>query len=58
MKNEDFRIVGRAPKPWEKPVRRYSRDTAGGKPVVVREKPGRNDQCPCRSGKKYKKCHG
>jgi hypothetical protein len=26
---------------------------------VVREKvPGRNDQCPCGSGKKYKKCHG
>ncbi|MEK7680688.1 MAG: SEC-C metal-binding domain-containing protein [Patescibacteria group bacterium] len=19
---------------------------------------GRNDQCPCGSGKKYKKCHG
>ncbi|WP_406603675.1 SEC-C metal-binding domain-containing protein [Neobacillus rhizosphaerae] len=19
---------------------------------------GRNDPCPCRSGKKYKKCHG
>ena len=22
------------------------------------EKVGRNDQCPCGSGKKYKKCHG
>ena len=22
------------------------------------EKVGRNDQCPCSSGKKYKKCHG
>ena len=22
------------------------------------EKIGRNDQCPCGSGKKYKKCHG
>jgi len=22
------------------------------------EKPGRNDPCPCGSGKKYKKCHG
>ncbi len=21
------------------------------------EKPGRNDPCPCGSGKKYKKCH-
>ena len=22
------------------------------------ERVGRNDQCPCGSGKKYKKCHG
>ena len=21
-------------------------------------KPGRNESCPCGSGKKYKKCHG
>ncbi len=27
-------------------------------PVVVGEKIGRNDPCPCGSGKKYKKCHG
>ena len=26
------------------------------KPVVAEHKPGRNDQCPCGSGKKYKKC--
>ena len=26
--------------------------------VVRREKVGRNDPCPCGSGKKYKKCHG
>jgi preprotein translocase subunit SecA len=28
------------------------------KPVVVEQKIGRNDPCPCGSGKKYKKCHG
>ncbi len=28
------------------------------KPVVVEQKVGRNDPCPCGSGKKYKKCHG
>jgi uncharacterized protein YecA (UPF0149 family) len=31
------------------------------KPVTVRRdepKVGRNDPCPCGSGKKYKKCHG
>lgn len=27
-------------------------------PVVAEEKVGRNDPCPCGSGKKYKKCHG
>jgi preprotein translocase subunit SecA len=32
----------------------------GGKPqpVQVGEKVGRNDPCPCGSGKKYKHCHG
>jgi uncharacterized protein len=37
----------------------------GGTPGVVRRKPirntgkvGRNDPCPCGSGKKYKQCHG
>ena len=27
-------------------------------PVKVTKKVGRNDPCPCGSGKKYKKCHG
>jgi preprotein translocase subunit SecA len=27
-------------------------------PVTVSDGPGRNDPCPCGSGKKYKKCHG
>ncbi len=27
-------------------------------PTVKTEKVGRNDPCPCGSGKKYKKCHG
>ena len=34
---------------------------AGGKnrtPVRAAKKPGRNDPCPCGSGKKYKKCCG
>jgi SEC-C motif-containing protein len=31
-----------------------------GPPAVRRDSPkiGRNDPCPCGSGKKYKKCHG
>jgi preprotein translocase subunit SecA len=27
-------------------------------PVTVEKKPGRNEPCPCGSGKKYKHCHG
>ena len=27
-------------------------------PVRVENKVGRNDPCPCGSGKKYKNCHG
>ena len=35
-------------------------DGSGGqkKPVIKGDKVGRNDPCPCGSGKKYKKCHG
>lgn len=27
-------------------------------PVVAEKKVGRNEPCPCGSGKKYKNCHG
>jgi len=35
-------------------------EEAGKIKTVVRGQPkvGRNDPCPCGSGKKYKKCHG
>ena len=33
-------------------------DSGKKKPVVKKEKIGRNDPCPCGSGKKYKKCCG
>lgn len=37
-----------------------SNEQVAGKPQPVRveEKIGRNDPCPCGSGKKYKQCHG
>ncbi len=31
---------------------------AGQQPATAPDEPGRNDPCPCGSGKKYKKCHG
>ena len=33
-------------------------EPAKRKPVVAAKKVGRNDPCPCGSGKKYKKCCG
>jgi SEC-C motif-containing protein len=32
--------------------------SGGGEPVRAVAKAGRNDPCPCGSGKKYKRCHG
>jgi preprotein translocase subunit SecA len=32
--------------------------TTAARPVNGGQKVGRNDPCPCGSGKKYKKCHG
>ena len=33
-------------------------DSPPSTPSVAKEKVGRNEPCPCGSGKKYKKCHG
>jgi preprotein translocase subunit SecA len=32
--------------------------TQAHQPVRVEKKVGRNEPCPCGSGKKYKNCHG
>jgi preprotein translocase subunit SecA len=32
------------------------KDPPGAKPVTPRDPVGRNDPCPCGSGRKYKKC--
>ena len=55
------RLLGPAPRGPAENVR-TNRDEApaqaksAGGPVP--DKVGRNDQCPCGSGKKYKRCHG
>jgi preprotein translocase subunit SecA len=48
------------PRPPATPVGVGAAAGAPGGATVVREEPkvGRNDPCPCGSGKKYKKCHG
>ena len=39
-------------------VNEATQELAKSKPVRTGPKVGRNDPCPCGSGKKYKKCHG
>lgn len=41
-----------------RPDARFGRDAMSETRVVASPKTGRNDSCPCGSGKKYKKCHG
>ena len=45
---------------WAKANQKKIRDQEFGpvKQVVKEKEPGRNDPCPCGSGKKYKKCCG
>ncbi len=40
------------------PVRRAEPTEGKQRPIRVDKTPGRNDPCPCGSGKKYKHCHG
>ncbi|HEX8792070.1 MAG TPA: SEC-C metal-binding domain-containing protein [Polyangiaceae bacterium] len=39
-------------------IQRIPRATRKQQPVRAEKAPGRNDPCPCGSGKKWKKCHG
>ncbi|WP_028312534.1 UPF0149 family protein [Derxia gummosa] len=50
--------IGRAI--WSAHALRRFWATRAAKPKTVRkaDEPGRNDPCPCGSGRKYKKCHG
>jgi len=51
-------------KPTQVVVEAFDAATSGRRPgekqgtVVAQQKVGRNEPCPCGSGKKYKKCHG
>ncbi|MBR3209628.1 MAG: preprotein translocase subunit SecA, partial [Bacilli bacterium] len=42
----------------EKPIADNSKDKSGAKKPRKVTKVGRNDPCPCGSGRKYKQCHG
>jgi len=42
----------------EDPTKQDTRELQHHEPIRVEKKAGRNDPCPCGSGKKYKNCHG
>jgi len=46
------------PDPSQLATNRGEQEQKKQTPVTVEDEPGRNDPCPCGSGKKYKKCHG
>jgi hypothetical protein len=57
------RPTAQAPIPFNQPASRQPARVGGDDAqvrTVRRDEPkvGRNDPCPCGSGKKYKKCHG
>ena len=41
-----------------KPLDTGSDGSLGNQPKKAKKEPGRNDPCPCGSGKKYKNCCG
>ncbi len=51
-------FVREAARPAPQPVATNREEPSKLEPVRVGHKIGRNDPCPCGSGKKYKKCHG
>ncbi|MBT8249614.1 MAG: preprotein translocase subunit SecA [Acidimicrobiia bacterium] len=57
-------VVQEPAKPVIKPIGQFTTNKGGQaaparkSPVKVDEKVGRNEACPCGSGKKYKRCHG
>ncbi|MBL7067495.1 MAG: preprotein translocase subunit SecA [Candidatus Marinimicrobia bacterium] len=62
MVHQDAMGMGLAPgardEASERPLSSGDNRPRKQRPVHARPKVGRNDPCPCGSGKKYKKCHG
>ena len=52
------RLLGPAPKYEPTQVHTNRGDEPAKPKQAAADKVGRNDACPCGSGKKYKRCHG
>lgn len=51
-------IASRSSSNSSDPTKQDTREVQKTEPIRVEKKVGRNDPCPCGSGKKYKNCHG
>ena len=43
---------------YDEAIQNSSKQEVKQQPVVAEKRIGRNDTCPCGSGKKFKHCHG
>lgn len=57
LKTQKDEIGSRGSAPQD-PTRQDTREVQKTQPIHVEKKVGRNDLCPCGSGKKFKNCHG
>jgi preprotein translocase subunit SecA len=56
--NERINTMARSQAGGMNPDAQPNTPTPKAEPVKAEIKVGRNDACPCGSGKKYKNCHG
>jgi preprotein translocase subunit SecA len=60
-REQDVQQVEEQRQPPAKVMMSHGNETVSSEPATARrdgDKVGRNDPCPCGSGKKYKRCHG
>jgi len=58
LKTQKDEVVSRSQSAQQDPTKQDTRELQRPEPVRVEKKVGRNDPCPCGSGKKFKNCHG
>ena len=58
LRTQKDEIASRNGAAQQDPTRQDTREVQRTEPIRVEKKVGRNDLCPCGSGKKFKNCHG
>ncbi|MBN2767357.1 MAG: preprotein translocase subunit SecA [Paludibacteraceae bacterium] len=58
LRTQKDEIASRSSAAQQDPTKQDTREVQRTEPIRVEKKVGRNDLCPCGSGKKFKNCHG